>query len=80
MKLSKQRLKDIIREELLNEKYRSEDEMGGAMRVAVEDLKKALKKADRGRLGPEGFAEKYFKSASKLIDKIIDITRIFERM
>jgi hypothetical protein len=68
-------------EEKLTEKtYRSEDEMGGAMRVVIEDLKKALKKADRGRLGPEGWAEKYHKSASNVIDQIIHLTKILGKM
>ena len=66
---------------LLNEKtYRSEDEMGDAMRVAVEDLKKALKNADKGRLGPEGWAKKYHRSASTIIDQVTKLTKIFGKM
>ena len=71
----------IYKEGKITEKtYRSADEMGGAMRVAVEDFKKALKKADRGRLGPEGWAEKYHRSASNVIDQLINLTKIFGKM
>ena len=54
--------------------------MGAAMRIAVEDFKKVLKKADKGRLGPEGWAEKYHRSASTVIDQLINLTKIFGRM
>ena len=71
----------VVKEGKLTEKtYRSEDEMGGAMRVAVEDFKKVLKKADKGRLGPEGWAEKYHRSASNVIDQLINLTKIFGKM
>jgi len=60
--------------------YRSEDEMGSAMRVAVEDFKKVLKKADKGRLGPEGWAEKYHRSANTVIEQLINLTKIFGKM
>ena len=60
--------------------YRSEDEMGGAMRVAVEDFKKVLKKADKGKLGPEGWAEKYHRSANTVIEQLINLTKIFGKM
>ena len=71
----------VVKEGKLTEKtYRSADEMGGAMRVAVEDFKKVLKKADKGRLGPEGWAEKYHRSANNVIDQLINLTKIFGKM
>ena len=70
------KLKNILKEKT----YRSEDEIADEMRLAIEDFKKALKKADRGRLGPEAWAKKYHRSAGNVIDQIINLTKIFGKM
>ncbi len=77
----KSRLKKEIRrmvKEELSEVYRTPDELGVVMRYRIDELSAALKKAEKGRLGPEGWAEKYFRSAPKaieMIERLIGILR-----
>ena len=82
MKLTKQRLKEIIKEEMLNEytpNYMLDsDEVGDVLVDVFMELESSLKKLNRKKI--EKWGGKYSKSAKKLIDIIrllnTHITRI----
>jgi len=79
------KLKEIIKEEDYNkqyvkEAYRTPDELGAAMRRSIDELSVVLKKAQKGRLGPEGWAKKYFRSAPKAIEMIEHLIGILKKM
>jgi len=79
------KLKDILKKdrmgkEELMEAYRTPDELGVAMRRSIDELSVVLKKAQKGRLGPEAWAEKYFRSAPKAIEMIENLIGILRKM
>ena len=82
MKLTKQRLKEIIKEEMLNEytpNYMLDsDEVGDVLVDVFMELESGLKKLNRKKV--EKWGSKYSKSAKKLIDIIrslnMHLTRI----
>ena len=77
MKLTKKRLKEIIKEELLNEKrFIDPEEAGQAINYALDDLKHTLKKVRN----PERWAEKYHKGLPGVIEMIERITGVLSRM
>jgi hypothetical protein len=77
MKLTKQRLKEIIKEELLREKrFIDPDEAGQAINYALDDLKHTLKKVRN----PEKWAEKYHRGLPDVIEMIERITKVLSRM
>ena len=79
MKLTKSQLKEIIREELgnINERTPLEpDEVGSHLTRAVDDLAHYIKKARN----IDKWAEKHWRSASKLIDTINTLIKVFGRM
>ena len=77
MKLTKKRLKEIIKEELLNEKrFIEPDEAGQAINYALDDLKHTLKKVRN----PEKWAEKYHRGLPDVIEMIERITGVLSRM
>jgi hypothetical protein len=77
MKLTKKRLKEIIKEELLREKrFIDPDEAGQAINYALDDLKQSLKRARN----PEKWAEKYHRGLPGVIEMIERITKVLSRM
>ena len=77
MKLTKSKLKEIIREELLKEKrFIDPGEAGQAINYALDDLKHTLKKVRN----PEKWAEKYYRSLPGTIDMMERLTHIFGKM
>ncbi len=76
MKLTKIKLQEMIREELLNEKYIDPDDAGRILTNAIEELGIAIKRAKN----PENWAEKYHRSLPGLVDMIESITSILYRM
>ena len=75
----KKEIRRMIKEEL-SEAYRTPDELGVVMRYKIDELSAALKKAEKGRLGPEGWAEKYFRSAPKAIEMVERLIGILRKM
>ena len=77
MKLTKKKLKEIIKEELLKEKrFIDPGEAGQAINYALDDLKHTLKKVRN----PEKWAEKYHKGLPDVIEMIERITKVLSRM
>ena len=77
MKLTKQRLKEIIKEELLNEKrFLDPEEAGQAINYALDDLKLSLSKARN----PEKWAEKYHRGLPDVIEMIERVSKVLWRM
>ena len=77
MKLTKQRLKEIIKEELLKEKrFIDPEEAGQAINYALDDLKQSLKRVRN----PEKWAEKYHRSLPGVIDMMERLTHLFGKM
>ena len=77
MKLTKTRLKEIIKEELLKEKrFIGPDEAGQAINYALDDLKLSLSKVKH----PEKWAEKYHRSLPGVIEMIDRLTKILWKM
>ena len=66
MKLTKQRLKQIIKEELLNEYTPTYDEVGPILADLLNELEDKLKRLNKDKAMKWG--NKYHKSASKLND------------
>jgi len=65
---------------LIKEVRWTEDEIGAVMRIMTDDLVAAIKKAEKGKLGPEGWAEKYHRSSPKAIDMMERLISIFNKM
>ena len=81
MKLTKSKLKKLVKEELgkLTEATPAvieKDEAGLYINEALEDLEDALKKVKN----PENWAEKYTRSLPKLIETIDGLIKVFGRM
>ena len=77
MKLTKSKLKEIIKEELLKEKrFIDPDEAGQAINYALDDLKLSLSKARN----PEKWAEKYHKGLPDVIEMIERVSKVLWRM
>ena len=77
MKLTKKRLKEIIKEELLKEKkFIDPDEAGQAINYALDDLKLSLSKARN----PEKWAEKYHRGLPDVIEMIERVSKVLWRM
>ena len=77
MKLTTSKLKEMIREELkLTEAPLEPDEVGSQLTRAVDDLAHYIKKARN----IDKWAEKHWRSASKLIDTINTLIKVFGRM
>ena len=77
MKLTKSRLKEIIKEELLKEKrFIDPEEAGQAINYALDDLKLSLSKAKR----PERWAEKYHRGLPDVIEMIERVSKVLWRM
>ena len=77
MKLTKQRLKEIIKEELLKEKrFIDPGEAGQAINYALDDLKHTLKKVRN----PEKWAEKYHRGLPDVIEMIERVSKVLWRM
>ena len=77
MKLTKSRLKEIIKEELLKEKrFIDPEEAGQAINYALDDLKHTLKKVRN----PEKWAEKYHRGLPDVIEMIERVSKVLWRM
>ena len=77
MKLTKSRLKEIIKEELLKEKrFIDPEEAGQAINYALDDLKLSLSKARH----PEKWAEKYHRGLPDVIEMIERVSKVLWRM
>ena len=77
MKLTKSKLKEIIKEELLKEKrFIDPDEAGQAINYALDDLKHTLKKVRN----PEKWAEKYHRGLPDVIEMIERVSKVLWRM
>jgi len=76
MKITKTKLKEMIREELLNERYIDPDDAGIVIVNAIDDLEIAIKRVKN----PEQWAEKYHRSLPGLVDMIERITKILQKM
>ena len=79
MKLTKQRLKKIIKEELLKEKragFIDPGDAGQAINYALEDLELSLSKVRN----PEKWAEKYYRGLPGVLDMIDRITKVLWKM
>ena len=77
MKLTKSRLKEIIKEELLKEKrFIDPGEAGQAINYALDDLKHTLKKVRN----PEKWAEKYHRGLPDVIEMIERVSKVLWRM
>ena len=76
MKITKQKLKEIIREELMNETFIEPRDAGRMINGALEDLEYALKKVRN----PEKWAEKYTRSLPGFLDQIDKVIRSLGRM
>jgi hypothetical protein len=78
MKLTKQRLKEIIKEELLKEGRDTliKKQTVKAINYALDDLKHTLKKVRN----PEKWAEKYHRGLPDVIEMIERITGVLSRM
>jgi len=76
MKLTKSKLKEMIREELLNERYIDPDDAGIVIVNAIDDLEIAITRAKN----PEKWAETYIRSLPGFIDMAERITKILQKM
>ena len=77
MKLTKSKLKEMIKEELLKEKrFIDPDEAGQAINYALDDLKLSLSKAKN----PEKWAEKYHRGLPDVIEMIERVSKVLWRM
>ena len=77
MKLTKSRLKEIIKEELLKEKrFIEPDQAGQAINYALDDLKLSLSKARN----PEKWAEKYHRGLPDVIEMIERVSKVLWKM
>ena len=77
MKLTKTRLRKIIKEELLKEKRFIDPEAAGQdINYALDDLKLSLSKAKR----PERWAEKYHRGLPDVIEMIERVSKVLWRM
>ena len=77
MKLTKKKLKEIIKEELLKEKrFIDPEEAGQAINYALDDLKHTLKKVRN----PEKWAEKYHRGLPDVIEMIERVSKVLWRM
>ena len=77
MKLTKSKLKEMIKEELLKEKrFIDPEEAGQAINYALDDLKHTLKKVRN----PEKWAEKYHRGLPDVIEMIERVSKVLWRM
>ena len=77
MKLTKSKLKEMIREEL-NEAYVDPDDASRLMDQALEDLESALKKMKPTKA--EKWTEKYHRSVPGVLDLIEKVTKFLDRL
>ena len=76
MKLTKSKLKEIIREELIKERNIDPEDAGQAINYAIEELEGSLKKIRN----PENWAEKYVRSLPGVIDMMERLSIVFSKM
>ena len=77
MKIKKSQLREIVKEELINEaSYMEPDEAGIIINNALDELKQSLKRVRN----PEKWAEKYHRGLPGVIDMIERLTHIFGKM
>ena len=78
VKITRKQLKEIIREELLKEvPYMEPDELGEELEYRLGILGAAIRKHSKNSAK---WAEKYHRSASNVIDQLINLTKIFGKM
>jgi|14BtaG_2_1085337.scaffolds.fasta_scaffold06138_5 hypothetical protein len=79
MKLTKNRLKEIIKEELLNElHYTPEDKVGFVLADLFNELEDNVKKLNKDKAAKWG--KKYHKSARKLIEILTLLNKNIKRI
>ena len=76
MKITKTQLREMIREEILKEKYIDPEDAPMILVNAIQNLQSALK----GVKNPEKWAGKYHRSLPGLVEMIYSVTKILTRM